>query len=951
MNRAEAHQLIKKIINRFFFIDVSLFLCVGFLWAFSVTVFAKDPETVKVGYYFSHNFQEGTDDNSPKSGYSYEYLQKIASYTGWKYEYVYGDWKELFEKLKKGEIDLMAGVAYSKVREEFINYSECEMLNETFYIYKDENDSSMQWDDIDSYSGKKIGTLKNDQRMTSTLEKWKDTYQADIEIVYYSDVTRCVRAFSQKQIDGFVSADNMVSSYSGITPTEKIGKYPFYLGVSKKRTDLLSELNTAVSIINEQDALELDELRNKYYTETTVSVYLSEQEQQWMKNHPTITVGYLEHYLPYCDTADDGSATGLVSDIVPDLFHALPGDYNPEIIYRSFENQQDMLDCLKKGDVDFVMPVSDGKWYSEQEGFVQSSSIVAFPVTLVYREPYSDNVTSKIAVNKNNLRQYWYTVNNYPDAEIVMYDTIEECVKAIRDGEAGSTFLSALRVGQLLDGEKKLNIITISDDEKMGFGVAGGNKALLQLLNHGLSILGDSYGLNHTYRYLDTFVSYTMMDVIRDHEWLFLGLLLAFVFLLVLYLIHRERIQKKAALRELEQKKRLEEALRGAKQASVAKRVFLQNMSHDIRTPMNAVLGFTDLALQAGDDTVKVQDYLSKIRISGNHLLGIVNEVLEISRIESGQTKLDETVCSLWDIVNETDIIIRDQALKKKQDFTIDLWKVQDLYIWCDKLRVKEILVNLLGNSVKYTQAGGNISLQIIQVPCEKQNYGNYEIHVKDNGCGMSQEFLKKIFEPFERQANSTISGIQGTGLGMTIIKGFVDAMGGTIDIRSEENKGTEIIVRLCQKTADPPVKQNKPEGERCPPEFFAGKSILLVEDNSMNREIAVAILEDAGFKTDTAENGADAVEKIMDHPGRFYDAILMDIQMPVMDGYTATRKIRELKDPVRAHIPIIAVSANAFDEDREASYEAGMNGHLAKPIIVSELLEILGKILTDRDN
>ena len=951
MNRAEAHQLIKKIINRFFFIDVSLFLCVGFLWAFSATVFAKDQETVKVGYYFSHNFQEGTDDNSPKSGYSYEYLQKIASYTGWKYEYVYGDWKELYEKLKKGEIDLMAGVAYSKAREEFINYSECEMLNETFYIYKDENDSSMQWDDIDSYSGKKIGTLKNDQRMTSALEKWKDTYQADIEIVYYSDVTRCVRAFSQKQIDGFVSADNMVSSYSGITPTEKIGKHPFYLGVSKKRTDLLSELNTAVSIINEQDALELDELRNKYYTETTVSVYLSEQEQQWMKNHPTITVGYLEHYLPYCDTADDGSATGLVSDIVPDLFHALPGDYNPEIIYRSFENQQDMLDCLKKGDVDFVMPVSDGKWYSEQEGFVQSSSIVAFPVTLVYREPYSDNVTSKIAVNKNNLRQYWYTVNNYPDAEIVMYDTIEECVKAIRDGEAGSTFLSALRVGQLLDGEKKLNIITISDDEKMGFGVAGGNKALLQLLNHGLSILGDSYGLNHTYRYLDTFVSYTMMDVIRDHEWLFLGLLLAFVFLLVLYLIHRERIQKKAALRELEQKKRLEEALRGAKQASVAKKVFLQNMSHDIRTPMNAVLGFTDLALQAGDDTVKVQDYLSKIRISGNHLLGIVNEVLEISRIESGQTKLDETVCSLWDIVNETDIIIRDQALKKKQDFTIDLWKVQDLYIWCDKLRVKEILVNLLGNSVKYTQAGGNISLQIIQVPCEKQNYGNYEIHVKDNGCGMSQEFLKKIFEPFERQANSTISGIQGTGLGMTIIKGFVDAMGGTIDIRSEENKGTEIIVRLCQKTADPPVKQNKPEGERCSPEFFAGKSILLVEDNSMNREIAVAILEDAGFKTDTAENGADAVEKITDHPGRFYDAILMDIQMPVMDGYTATRKIRELKDPVRAHIPIIAVSANAFDEDREASYEAGMNGHLAKPIIVSELLEILGKILTDRDN
>lgn len=220
----------------------------------------------------------------------------------------------------------------------------------------------------------------------------------------------------------------------------------------------------------------------------------------------------------------------------------------------------------------------------------------------------------------------------------------------------------------------------------------------------------------------------------------------------------------------------MEKALGAANQASIAKKVFLQNMSHDIRTPMNAVLGFTDLAIQAGNDTAKIQDYLKKIRISGNHLLGIVNEVLEISRIESGQTKLEETVCSIIDIVNETDVIIREQALKKKQEFTIDIWKVRDLYIYCDKLRVKEILVNLLGNAVKYTPNGGKISLCIIQTAWEQVGYGNYEIHVKDNGCGMSREFLEKIFVPFERQNNSTISGIQGTGLGMTIVKGFVDA-------------------------------------------------------------------------------------------------------------------------------------------------------------------------------
>ena len=936
---------IKKL-SHYFLITILWCLCVGVLAFFSVDVSAQSAETVKVGYYFSNNFQEGMDDRAPKSGYSYEYLQKLASYTGWKYEYVYGEWDELFEKLKDGEIDLMAGVAYSEDRVDQIGYPDSEMLNETFYIYKDTDDSSMQCGDIASYSGKKIGTLKGDQRMTAALEQWKARHRADIEIEYYSDFTECARVFNEQQIDGFVSADNVVSSYSGITPVEKIGKQLFYLCTAKEREDLLSELNMAMSIMNEQDAVEVDELRNKYYTETTVSVFLSQQEQQWMKEHAQITVGYLADYLPYCDKAEDGSATGLVSDIVPDLFDALPGDYDPEIIYRCFDDQQEMLDCLKNGEVDFVMPVSEGKWYAEQEGFVQSSAVVAFPIALVYREPYDNEVTSRIAVNQNNLRQYWYTLANYPDAEIVMYDGIEACIDAVNSGEADSTLLSALRVSQLLNGEKKLNIITLSDSEKLCFGVAAGNKALLQILNHGLSILGESYGLNHTYRYLDTVVTYTLTDVIQDHVWLFIGLLTVLLILIVTYFIHREQEQKKAAQHELKQKELLEKALCAAKQASVAKKVFLQNMSHDIRTPMNAVLGFTNLAIQAGGDTEKTQDYLSKIKISGNHLLGIVNEVLEISRIESGQTKLDESVWSIADIVKETDIIIRDQALAKKQEFSIDIWQVQDMYIYCDKLRVKEILVNLLGNAVKYTQTGGSISLRIIQKPCEKENFGNYEIHVKDNGCGMSEEFLQKIFEPFERQANSTISGIQGTGLGMTIIKGFVDAMGGTIDIKSEENKGTEIIVRLCQRIAEAPEKSEEQKTISCSPELFAGKRVLLVEDNSMNREIATAILEEAGFKVDTAENGAIAVEKVTYYPEGFYDVILMDIQMPVMDGYTATRKIRSLENKAIAKIPIIAVSANAFDEDRQTSLEAGMNGHLAKPIVVDELLEVLGGIL-----
>ena len=921
-----------------------LFLCLGIIALFPVNVSAKDQKAVRVGYYFSHNFQEGMDDASPKSGYSYEYLQKLASYTGWHYEYVYGEWSELFDKLVNGEIDLMAGVAYSEERTSQISYPDSEMLNETFYIYKSAEDDSMQCGNISSYQSKKIGTLQNDQRMTSTLKKWKENNQADIEIISFSDLSECATAFNENQIDGFVSADNIVSSYSGITPVEKIGKQPFYLCVSRKRTDLLDELNMAVSIINEQDAAELDELRSKYFTETTVSVFLSEQERKWMAQHDRIVIGYLEQYLPYCDTAKDGTVTGLVADIVPDLFDALPGDYQPEIIYRSFENQQEMLNCLKSGEVDCVLPVSDGSWYSEQEGFLQSSAVVAFPIALAYKEPYNKNITNRIAVNRNNLRQYWYTISNYPDAQIVMYDTIEECIDAIDQGEVGSTLLSALRVSRLIGHNKKMNIITLTDDEKLCFGVAYGNNALLQLINHGISILGESYGLNHTYRYLDSLSSYTLTEVVQDHAWFFTGLMTVFMVLLLWYFIRRERAQLAAAKKEQKQKELLEEALRAAKQASVAKKVFLQNMSHDIRTPMNAVIGFTNLAIQAGDDREKVQDYLSKIQVSGHHLLGIVNEVLEISRIESGQTKLEESPCSIADIVNETDVIIREQALEKKQEFMIDISKIQNPYVYCDKLRMKEILVNLLSNSVKYTQVEGRISLRILQFPCPKEGYGNYEIRVKDNGCGMSPEFLKRVFQPFERQASSTVSGVQGTGLGMTIIKGFVDIMGGTIEIQSEEKKGTEIIVKLQHRLAEKP-QQASGTAVEYPAELFAGRRILLAEDNVLNREIAVAILNETDFKVDIAENGSIAVEKVKNAPAGYYDVILMDIQMPVMDGYTATREIRALNEPGRSDIPVIAVSANAFDEDRKASQEAGMNGHLAKPIVVQELLETLGKI------
>ena len=750
-------------------------------WGIQVNVDAGEQKTVKIGYYEAHDFQEGADDSAAKSGYSYEYIQKVASYTGWRYQYVYGEWKDLYEKLKTREIDLMAGISYDDDRVNSMLFPKYEMINETFYIYKDTDDTTIKCGNIDSYAGKKIGVVNNDKRMMTALEDWAKEKQADIQIQYYDSLESCAADFNQK--------------------------------------------NSA---------------------ESSVTIFLSEKEQDWLAEHDTVTVGYSNDYLPYCDTDKDGKATGLVSDLIPDMFDALPGDYEPDIIYRGYNSQNEMVEALKNGDVDMIFPVSSEAWYAEQEGYQESTNVVTSPIDLAYREPYTDKVTTKIAVNKNNQLQYYYTVQNYPDAEIIQYDSIEECIKALKSGEVGSTILSARRANHLVGAEKKLNVLPLENTEERCIGVAFGNTALLQIINHGLSILGENYGLNHTYTYMDAMRNYKAMDFIQDNIWIFTGILIVIFLCIIWYFCQRDQNMQKQAKKEAKQKQELENALTIARQANRARGVFLRNMSHDIRTPLNAIIGFAKLAMKSEGNFEQIQDYLNKISVSGNHLLAIVNDVLEVSRIESGQTKLEELPCNIKNIVDEVEVIIQGQTQEKTQTFIVDTSKVKDYYIYCDRLRVKEVLVNLLGNAVKFTPKGGKIELRIIQNEPAPEGYANYEVHVKDNGCGMSPEFMEKMFLPFERERTSTVSGIQGTGLGLSIAKQFV---------------------------------------------------------------------------------------------------VLMDIQMPVMDGYMATKKIRSLEDSDLANIPIIALSANAFEEDRKASTDAGMNGHLAKPVNVSELLKMLCKL------
>ena len=388
-----------------------------------------------------------------------------------------------------------------------------------------------------------------------------------------------------------------------------------------------------------------------------------------------------------------------------------------------------------------------------------------------------------------------------------------------------------------------------------------------------------------------------------------------------------------------------EDALHVAESANKAKSTFLSNMSHDIRTPMNAIIGFTTLALSSITEQEKVKDYLGKILSSSNHLLSLINDILDMSRIESGKVVLEEQETNLAVLADELEHLLSEQAKAQGLELKVDYSKLRDRDVFCDKTRLNQVLLNLLSNAVKFTPAGGHVSFTLTQLEQLSPGKGVYEIRVKDDGIGMTAEFAKRVFEPFERERTSTVSKIQGTGLGMAIAKNIIDMMGGTIDLHTKKGEGTEFVLRLelVLQTQPKPVEAKQqellPESST---ESFAGKRLLLVEDNELNREIACMILCKYGFELETAENGQEAVEMVAAAAPGYYDLVLMDIQMPIMDGHEATRRIRALENPELAKVPIVAMTANAFDEDRRAAKDCGMNGFISKPINMQEVIQAL---------
>ena len=1045
---------------------------------------ADDKKPVRVGYYENELFQEGAEEGAVKTGYAYEYYRKLAEYTGWKYEYVYGSFSDLYQMLLDGEIDLLAGLAFKEDRVSLIGYPDEAMGHESYNLVKHEQDTEINADPV-TLTGKKIGVMES--AIVDTLNEFLDSHDVNAEVITFPDYDSLFAAFNAGELDVFAGEGDSGFSVENAVILYSFGTSDYYLTVNKQRPDLLEQLNTAQTLLATEEPNYLNSLSTKYYSGSLASRTHSAAETEWLQSHSELRVGYLENYLPYSDADENGQATGIVTDVTEQLLKSLNID-TLSVSYHGYENYDDMVADLVSGKIDTGFPVGGGLYYSEESGIYQTNPVVSAATEIVFRGEFNVDDISHFAVNENNRMQYYYVRTHFPDAEITYYPSVDDCLEAVISGKEDATTLNGLRANDILKNTRyeSLSLLQLSQSDDRCYGVAMGSEGLLKLLNRGINVLGIDYGQNQAYRYADGLYSYSFFDMIKQHIGAFILGILAIAAVIISLLIRdnkRSRTQirdKEEARVELEEKQReLSDALAAAEQANRAKTAFLNNMSHDIRTPMNAIVGFTALAASHIDNPEQVKDYLQKITVSSQHLLSLINDVLDMSRIESGKVTIEESDVHLPDVIHDLRTIIQANITAKQQELLIDTQDVKHEDIITDKLRLNQVLLNILSNAIKFTPAGGTISFRLIEEPSSRADTAEFVFRIKDNGIGMSKEFQKTIFEAFTRERTSTVSGTQGTGLGMAITKNIVDMMGGSISVESEEGKGSEFILRIpcrigesrvisekipelqglralvadddtnsclsvsamlrdigmrpdwtnygkeavirakeakdqadefkvyiidwmmpdlngietvrrirkivgddapiiiltaydwsdieaearqagvtafCSKpifmselrsVLAKPFLIEKPAADEAPAALdFTGKKILLAEDNEMNQMIAVEILKSAGFTIDIASNGAEAVELMEQAPVGTYDVILMDIQMPIMDGYEAARRIRAMEDQEKAEIPIIAVTANAFEEDRKIALEAGMNGHLAKPYDIDAIMKTLSELL-----
>ncbi|MCM1525092.1 MAG: response regulator [Ruminococcus sp.] len=952
-------------------------------------ILKTESATVRVGYYDDNEprFQDGFSDDSRKSGYAYDYYQMLARFAGWKYEYVYGSKEEILRMLIHGDIDIMAGA------------------------YKTES------------------------------------------------------AFADKV------------SFSEFDMGLGDGRY---FAVNKSNTELLDELNYALTEIDSVFPAFTIELNQKYFNRESL-LALTEREEQWLQSKSTLTFGYTRSHLPFSGQDENGNPIGLAGEII----RSLEEFTDTEVVPVCFEYVEDMENALKNNTVDIGFPMYSDLWLAEKKGLCQTEPVTVDRMMIIYRGEYTSDTVSSIAVPKTSLGLREYIPYNYPSALVTEYDSFVEAIDAVRYNKANciigySSILQRVLSGY--SGAEELNISYLDKSEELCLLVNRDSAVLAVILDKMVSQINREVITGTLLRYASVEKSseLTLMDFFKRYGYLIAIALTGFFAVLALtfvFYIKRTRAYNK---QQEEMQLSLKKALEMADAANKAKTNFLSSMSHDIRTPMNAIVGMTNIAKKYTDDKERLNDCLDKITLSGRHLLTLINDVLDISKIESGKITLNPIDFSLRQTMDNIINIVRPMIRSKQQEFDVHIHDVNCEMLHGDELRVNQIFINILSNAVKYTPNGGKIILDLYEEQTDEQTVQLTYI-VKDNGIGMDREYMEHMYETFSRADDSRTNKVQGTGLGLAIVRQMVMLMNGTIDCQSETDKGTvftvklelpigedsdrdytlpaidilfvdddEIFLAITEDTAEKmganaetarsgeealelvkkrheacndydvavvdwrmpgmsgaetvrairsvtgedtsiilvsaydwsdiedDAKNSGADGFISKPLFksylsekigaavssgdrkkdtaenqngdLKGLNVLVAEDNDLNWEVISELLNMYGITSVHAENGKIAVSEMQSAEDGKYDLILMDIQMPVMNGREATAEIRRSEREYVKNIPIIAMTADAFAEDITACLAAGMDGHVAKPVDMDKLCQEMRHVLHNRD-